>query len=145
MCCIQPRYSSTMGRKSRLKRERAEAEGVVRDDLLAASPAPPSTVALVPTELESEPEVARLARRKRKAQAVGARVARVAVDDPTWDAFRELCGSTPASVRLGQMVEAEVQRARDPTPEPDAVAALGAIRSHVDKLEAFVRTTAAHR
>jgi hypothetical protein len=126
-----------VGRKSRLKRERAEAEGAALDNLPAGSSRAPSTVAVVVTE--AEPEVRRPAPRQRKAQAVGARVARVAVDDPTWEAFRELCGSTPASVRLGQLVAAEVQRARDPAPEPDAVAALWAIRSNVDELETFVR------
>jgi hypothetical protein len=69
-------------------------------------------------------------------------VARVAVDDATWAAFRELCGSTPASIRLGQLVVAEVQRARDSAPEPDAVAAVAAIRAHVDELETFVRGAA---
>ena len=59
---------------------------------------------------------------------MGARVARVAVDDETWTAFRELCGATPASIRLGELVLAEVQRARDPAPEPDAVAVVAAIR-----------------
>ena len=70
---------------------------------------------------------------------MGARVARVAVDDATWTAFRELCGATPASIRLGELVVAEVQRVRDPAPEPDAVAAVAAIRAHIDELEAFVR------
>jgi hypothetical protein len=63
----------------------------------------------------------------------------VAVDDATWLAFRDLCGSTPASIRLGQLVTAEVERVRNPAPEPDAVAAVAAIRAHVDELEAFVR------
>jgi hypothetical protein len=70
---------------------------------------------------------------------VGARVARVAVNDDTWAAFRELCGDTPASIRLGQLVEADVQRAREATPESDAVAAVRANRAHADALEAFVR------
>jgi hypothetical protein len=66
-------------------------------------------------------------------------VARVAVDDETWAAFRELCGETPASIRLAQLVEADVQRAREATPESDAVAALRSIRAHADQLEAFIR------
>jgi hypothetical protein len=70
---------------------------------------------------------------------VGTRVARVAVDDPTWTAFRELCGETPASIRLGQLVEADVQRARAATADSDAVAAVRAIRAHADQLEAFIR------
>jgi hypothetical protein len=61
------------------------------------------------------------------------------VDDDTWAAFRELCGETPASIRLGQLVEADVQRARDTTAESDAVAAVRAIRAHADELEAFIR------
>jgi hypothetical protein len=74
-----------------------------------------------------------------KQRPVGARVARVAVDDATWAAFRELCGSTPASIRLGQLVSAEVERDRGPAPEPDAVAAVAAIRAHVDELEGLLR------
>src|SRR3954469_18108122 len=70
---------------------------------------------------------------------VGARVARVAVDDETWAAFRELCGDTPASVRLAELVEADVQQARGATPESEAVAALRSIRAHADQLEAFIR------
>jgi hypothetical protein len=33
----------------------------------------------------------------------------------------ERCDDTPASIRLGQLVEADVQRARDATRESDAV------------------------
>jgi hypothetical protein len=72
--------------------------------------------------------------------AAGARVARVAVDDETWAAFRELCGSTPASVRLGDLVRAEVARAttrRDPSA--DALLALRVIADQADALEAYVR------
>ena len=55
--------------------------------------------------------------RRRASRSPGARVARVAVDDETWSAFRELCGETPASVRLGELVAAEVDRAaRDEAP-----------------------------
>jgi hypothetical protein len=71
---------------------------------------------------------------------MGARVARVAVDDATWAAFKKLCGSTPASIRLGQLVAGEVERSRQPTSEPDAVAVVQAIRAHMDELEAFVRS-----
>jgi hypothetical protein len=71
-------------------------------------------------------------------KAPGARVARVAVDDATWEAFRELCGSTPASVRLGQLVEADVRRAVAGSPSSDASAALDSIRQHVATLEAIV-------
>jgi hypothetical protein len=69
-------------------------------------------------------------------------VARVAVDDATWAAFRELCGRTPASVRLGELVEADVRRAMGSTPESEAVEAVRAIREHADRLEAYVRATA---
>jgi hypothetical protein len=60
-----------------------------------------------------------------------------------WAAFRVLCGSTPASVRLAALVEADVQRARETTPESDAVAALRSIRAHADVLEAYVRDSRA--
>jgi len=70
---------------------------------------------------------------------VGARVARVAVDDETWAAFREMCGDTPASVRLGQLVETDVSRAREATTGSDAIAAARAIRAYADELEAFIR------
>jgi hypothetical protein len=50
----------------------------------------------------------------------------VAVDDQTWAAFREICGTTPASIRLGKLVAAEVARARSARRE--APAALEAIR-----------------
>jgi hypothetical protein len=70
----------------------------------------------------------------------GARVARVAVDDATWSAFREICGSTPASVRLGDLVRAEVVRAagrRDAAA--DALGALRVIADQADVLEAQIR------
>ena len=73
---------------------------------------------------------------------MGARVARVAVDDETWAAFRDLCGATPASIRLGELVVAEVERSRKPATTPDLTAAVQAIRSQVDKLEALVRRAA---
>jgi hypothetical protein len=71
--------------------------------------------------------------------SVGARVARVAVDDATWAAFREMCGTTPASVRLGQLVEAYVRRGRQMTSQSEALAAIELIRDHATQLEAFVR------
>jgi hypothetical protein len=64
----------------------------------------------------------------------------VAVDDETWAAFRELCGSTPASVRLGDLVRAEVARAtsrRDHATE--ALLALRVISDQADVLEAYIR------
>ena len=64
-------------------------------------------------------------------------MARVAVDDATWAAFRELSGSTPASIRLGQLVEADVRRARSSDAE-SADAALAAIRGQVDALQALL-------
>jgi hypothetical protein len=70
----------------------------------------------------------------------GARVARVAVDDKTWAAFRALCGPTPASVRLGDLVRAEVARAtgrRDATT--DALAALRVIADQAEVVEAQIR------
>jgi hypothetical protein len=132
-----------MGRKSRLKRERAEAEPA-RD----AAPPPSSSMPAAPAavvEAHPAPAVETKTKRAPKPRAVGARVARVAVDDATWAAFRELCGSTPASIRLGQLVSAEVERVRDPSPQPDSVAAVTAIRAHVDELEAFVRGTSTPR
>jgi hypothetical protein len=78
------------------------------------------------------------ARPAKKRSAPGARVARVAVDDDTWEAFRELCGPTPASVRLGQLVVADVGRAAAGSPSSDATSALASIRKHVDALEAIV-------
>jgi hypothetical protein len=66
----------------------------------------------------------------------------VAVDDETWVAFRELCGSTPASNRLGELVTAEVGRSRKPVTESDMAAAVQAIRLQVDELEALVRRAA---
>jgi hypothetical protein len=77
------------------------------------------------------------------AASPGARVARVAVDDDTWAAFRELCGPTPASVRLGDLVRSEVARARargDPTAE--ALDALRVISDQTAALEALVRRQA---
>jgi hypothetical protein len=72
----------------------------------------------------------------------GARVARVSVDDETWSAFRELCGRIPASVRLGELVAAEVERcAREGSEAPDALAAVRAIHDQVTVLESYVRAS----
>jgi hypothetical protein len=60
------------------------------------------------------------------------------VDDETWEAFRTLCGATPASVRIGQLVEADVRRAAAGSPSADASAALASIRQQVEALEAIV-------
>lgn len=126
-----------MGRKSRLKRERANAKSD-DDDAIDR----PSSAASAASEVgalraaESRPVPSPIVR---KSRAVGARVARVAVDDTTWAAFRELCGSTPASIRLGELVAAEVENARNPAPEPDAIAAVNAIRAYADEIDAFVR------
>jgi hypothetical protein len=68
-------------------------------------------------------------------KAPGARVARVAVDDETWAAFRELCGSTPASMRLGELVRADVKRAGSEAGA-DVAASVAAIRHQLDALEA---------
>lgn len=86
-----------------------------------------------------------MARRGRRSPSapVGARVARVAVDDATWAAFRELCGTTPASVRLAQLVETDVRRAQAATPESDALAAIESIRNQAAQLQAFVLDSAA--
>jgi hypothetical protein len=122
-----------MGRKSRLKRERVRADPADG----AAPPVPSASPAGVdPATLGPERGAVRPPQRSR---AVGARVARVAVDDDTWAAFRDLCGTTPASIRLGELVAAAVERARSSSSDPDPAAAVRAIRSHVDDLEAFVR------
>jgi hypothetical protein len=74
-------------------------------------------------------------------RAVGARVARVAVDDETWAAFRELCGTTPASVRLGDLVRAEVTSARGARdPAGDALRSLRAITDQAHALEDYIRS-----
>jgi hypothetical protein len=136
MCCIQPRYSWRVGRKSRDKRERrSEIAGMPQPAGLDGEPPFRSVEAAVATWTRP--------RRRKKRAPVGARVARVAVDDDTWAAFRELCGTTPASVRLAELVEADVQRARESTPESDAVDALKSIRAHADTLEAFIRDSGA--
>ena len=63
----------------------------------------------------------------------GARIARVAVNDATWEAFRAACAPTPASVRLGQLVEAEVQRTRAGGNDPQVT--LREVRERLDALE----------
>ena len=103
-----------MGRRSRIKRKAAQTPRV-------------GAVGLAPREAIRYP---------------GARVARVSVDDETWSAFRELCGRTPASVRLGELVAAEVARcAREDSEAPGALAAVRAIRDHVTVLESYVRAS----
>jgi hypothetical protein len=61
-------------------------------------------------------------------------VARVSVDDETWTAFRQLCGSTPASLRLGQLVNADVKRAQA-SSDAEARAAVRELREQLDALE----------
>jgi hypothetical protein len=63
----------------------------------------------------------------------GARIARVSVDDKTWEAFKALCGATPASIKLGELVQAEVRRSR--SRDGDARAALNAARKRLDEVE----------
>jgi hypothetical protein len=64
------------------------------------------------------------------------------VDDETWDAFRALCGPKPASTRLGELVVAEVERARqDSGPAPGALAAIRDIRERAVELERYLRET----
>jgi hypothetical protein len=83
-------------------------------------------------------------RRGPSSPAWGARVARVAVDDETWATFRELCGATPASVRLGELVRAEVARAQDAQdPTVDAIQALRAIGHQAQAVEAYLRASSA--
>jgi hypothetical protein len=103
-----------MGRKSRAKRGRSQ---------------PPA-----PRSIERP--------RQRASRSPGARVARVAVDDETWAAFRELCGQTPASVRLGELVTAEVVRAGGGDAlDADPVSALRAIREQASVLDAYIRAS----
>jgi hypothetical protein len=45
----------------------------------------------------------------------------------------------PASVRLAQLVEADVRASRESTPQSEAIAALQAIREHAEHLEVFIR------
>jgi hypothetical protein len=129
-----------MGRTSGRKPERgiadlaATAAGIRR----ASEPGEAPTDAPAPPAAAPSPSAGRRGTR----QAVGARVARVAVDDETWAAFRDLCGATPASIRLGGLVAAEVERSRKPGNEPDPVAAVQAIRSQLDELEALMRRAA---
>jgi hypothetical protein len=112
------RHATPMGRKSRAKRGRPQSP---------------------PTRPVERP-------RTRASRSPGARVARVAVDDVTWSAFRELCGETPASVRLGELVTAEVDRAaRSEAAGTDPVTALRAIREQATVLDAYVRASLAQR
>jgi hypothetical protein len=98
-----------------------------------------ATAAEIRRANEPEETTAGAPARRGKRQAVGARVARVAVDDETWAAFRDLCGPTPASIRLGELVIAEVERSRNPATARDMAAAVQAIRSQVDALAALIR------
>ena len=140
MCCIQPRYSCRVGRKSREKQERRQRDEHEELDLEPSAVRADEPLTTSEVETVRPPAVAR--RRPSRPAPVGARVARVAVDDATWDAFRELCGRTPASVRLGQLVDAEVRRARASTPESEALEAVRAIREQAEQVEAFIRARA---
>jgi hypothetical protein len=105
----------------------------------------PSTRALsqdVSTSAPSPKEQARTrAVSKVRAAYPGARVARVAVDDPTWAAFRTICGTTPASIKLGQLVRAEVHRAQQlASHEADPETATREIRAQVTELERYLRS-----
>jgi hypothetical protein len=94
----------------------------------------------------SQPPLARPIERPRQmaSGSPGARVARVAVDDETWAAFRELCGQTPASVRLGELVTAEVVRAgTGDALDADPVTALRAIREQASVLDAYIQASLA--
>jgi hypothetical protein len=65
----------------------------------------------------------------------------VAVDDATWDAFRALCGSTPVSVRLGELVAADVAAARSADGAGSALAAVQEIQRQASELEQLLRPT----
>jgi hypothetical protein len=113
------------------------AAACLRDVDVAARPSGPSRGA-PPVQASAFVDISAAATPSPRAAYAGARVARVAVDDDTWAAFREVCGAVPASVRLGQLVEADVQRAREATPESEAAAAVRAIHAHADALEAQI-------
>jgi hypothetical protein len=110
-----------------LKRERAADAAVHRGpETQAADESATAPIVTAEPIATVEPDGAEeLHRRpgptKRRARPVGARVARVAVDDATWKAFRKLCGTTPASIRLGQLVAAEVERTHAAAPESAAL------------------------
>jgi hypothetical protein len=115
-----------MARKSRSKRERRRSS--------SARPAKPASA---PTAEAPAPSKRASATRVSYA---GARVARVAVDDGTWEAFRALCGSKPASIRLGELVIEDVERARQDSAEPPkALAAIREIRDRAAQLERYLR------
>ena len=89
-----------------------------------------------------QPPPARPRPRQTARSSPGARVARVTVDDETWYTFRELCGDTPASVRLGELVTAEVARAGGGDGlDGDPVTALWAIREQASVLDAYSRAS----
>jgi hypothetical protein len=127
--CDRQRGFEGRCRKSRAKRERPE----VKKDVVSAPSSLGEREAVNPA-LPTFP-----LRQPARQGRVGARVARVAVDDETWTTFQELRGETPASARLAQSVEAEVLRAREVTSQSEAVAAVRPIRAHADQLETFIR------
>jgi hypothetical protein len=72
--------------------------------------------------------------------------ARVAVDEPSWQAFRQaaLLRGIPVSAYLGKLVEAELRRrrstplagTREQDPPPDvALDALATVRASIDELD----------
>ena len=96
----------------------------------------------------SQPPAPRSMQRPRQSatRSPGARVARIAVDDETWSAFRELCGDTPASVRLGELVSADVVRpGGGDALDTDPMTALRAIREQASVLDAYIRASLAPR
>jgi hypothetical protein len=133
-------YATRVGRKSRAKRtRRADTTAVGAEAVESAHVGSSQDVS---TSLETPKEQAR-GRAKKKVDAAypGARVARVAVDDPTWAAFRDLCGATPASIKLGQLVRAEVHRVKQSaTEDANPETAIRAIRERVTELERYLRS-----
>ena len=133
-----------MGRKSRAKRTRREATPPETRSVVPE--APEAITSAVPqdgsTSLQAAGEPARTRSKRNVEEAYpGARVARVAVDDATWTAFRDLCGATPASSKLGQLVRAEVQRGRDlATRDADPETAIREIRAQVTELERYLQS-----
>jgi hypothetical protein len=117
-----------MARKTRSRRERRSS----RSTPSAKHASAPDAEAPAPSKRASAAG----------ASYAGARVARVAVDHETWEAFRALCGSKPASIRLGELVSEDVERARqDSAQGADALAAIRDIRDRAAELERFLRDT----
>jgi hypothetical protein len=108
-----------MGRKSRLKRERGVADLASAAAEIRRATEPEEVVAGPPAP--PAPRPSRSPGRRAKRQAVGA---------------------TPASIRLGELVDAEVERSRNPATDGDVATAMQAIRSQIDELEALVRRAA---